>query len=443
IKVYFKEKPGLSVWQYGLAFTPILPKHYWEPIVQSAKAAGMDIESVQAALFSHEPDGAPTAGGFVFKRWEPGAFYENESVANWYRSGIKVEEYVSGAYREYNPDDSTYDVSYYGEPVGEKSLEFEYGPHVDSTVFSIYSDQDAAILALTKGEVDYVFNSSGLNKGFQDRIKAASDLTIVSNSANSVRYLGFNTRKAPMDNLAFRQAVATVIDKEFVTDTILQGAALPAYSMVPPGNSLWHNPDVPKLGKGLDRSERITKAVEMLKAAGFTYEVEPQLSEDGLYVEVPAQGLRMPDGKLVPPLTILATSAGYDPLRATFGVWTERWLTDIGIPAKTQMTGFNNLVGNLFSPTAPQDLDMWIMGWSLRLYPDYLYDYFNSGNDQNGSGLNWGGYSNPTFDQLSEDLLSEDTAEGARSKIFELQDLIAEELPYVVLFSPPISEAYR
>ncbi|MCI0439106.1 MAG: ABC transporter substrate-binding protein, partial [Chloroflexi bacterium] len=52
VKVYFNQMPGLSVWQYGLAFTPILPRHYWAPIVASAKQAGTDIESMKAALFS-------------------------------------------------------------------------------------------------------------------------------------------------------------------------------------------------------------------------------------------------------------------------------------------------------------------------------------------------------------------------------------------------------
>ena len=39
-----------------------------------------------------------------------------------------------------------------------------------------------------------------------------------------------------MDNKEFRQAVATLIDKEFLVDTVLQGVAIPVYTMVPEGN---------------------------------------------------------------------------------------------------------------------------------------------------------------------------------------------------------------
>ena len=79
-----------------------------------------------------------------------------------------------------------------------------------------------------------------------------------------------------MDNKAFRQAVATLIDKEFLTSTVLQGVAIPVYAMVPSGNAAWYNSEVPQIGKGLTRAERVAQAVAMLKEAGFTWEVETQ-----------------------------------------------------------------------------------------------------------------------------------------------------------------------
>ena len=58
-------------------------------------------------------------------------------------------------------------------PPATRTLEYEVGPHVDAEIFSIYGNQDAAILALTSGDIDYVFNPLGLEKGFQDRIRSA------------------------------------------------------------------------------------------------------------------------------------------------------------------------------------------------------------------------------------------------------------------------------
>ena len=256
--------------------------------------------------------------------------------------------------------------------------------------------------------------------------------------------MGFNVRKPPMDIKEFRQAVATVIDKEFVARTVLQDAAIPVYAMVPEGNGFWHNPDVPKFGEGLSRGERIAQAVELLKNAGFTYEEEPEISEDGNFVSKQGKGLKMPDGSPVPEMTLLAPSAGYDPMRSTFAIWVDRWLNDIGIPVRAHLTGFNVIVDELFSDDVAEDLDMWILGWALAIFPDYLENFFHSRHSPEISGgYNWGGYANNRFDDLALGLLSETTIDGARDKAFQLQEFLADELPYVPLFTTPKLDAYR
>ena len=452
VKIFFKatdadgnpQNPGLSVWQFGIAFAPILAKHYWEPIVEEAKQAADDVVGQQEALFAHVSESEPSAGGYTFAKWEPGAFFENAGDDNWFRKGIMVVEYEGGGYQEIDPS-GNFDVTYYGDATGTKTLEFEIGPNVDSAIFSIYGNKDSAILALANGDIDYIFNPLGLEKGHQDIVNATPDLDVLSNPSNGVRYLGFNVRKAPMNITAFRQAIAAVIDKEFVTGTILQGTAIPVYAMVPSGNGFWNNSNVVSLGRGLSRADRIELAVGLLKDAGFTYETEPKVSDDGNFVEVQGEGLRMPDGTLVPTLELMAPSAGYDPMRSTFAIWIERWLNDVGIPAKAKLTGLNVIVGKLFSDTVAEDLDMWILGWNLTLYPDYLEAFFNFRHapENEEGGLNWGGYNNATFNDLSFALLTESDLNAARDVVFELQEFLAEDLPYVTLFTTPILDTYR
>ncbi len=450
LKVFFKtmdeegnpQTPGLSVWQFGLGFMPVLAEHYWAPVVEEAKGAG-EQEQQHEALFAHVPDGEPTLGGFAFSKWEPGAFFENDTVDNYYDQGTVITQYENGAYTVSN-ESTGLDATYFGDATGDKVLEYTVGPHVESEIFSIYGNQDAAILALSNGDIDYVFNPLGLEKGFLDRVRNTPDLSIATNSNNGVRYMGFNVRKPPMDIREFRQAVATVIDKEFVARTVLQDAAIPVYAMVPEGNGFWHNPNVPKFGEGLSRGERIAQAVELLKSAGFTYEEEPEISEDGNFVSKQGRGLKMPDGSPVPEMTLLAPSAGYDPMRSTFAIWVDRWLNDIGIPVRAHLTGFNVIVDALFSDDVAEDLDMWILGWGLSIFPDYLENFFHSRHSPEiGDGYNWGGYANNQFDDLAIGLLSETTIDGARDKAFQLQEFLAEDLPYVPLFTTPKLDAYR
>ena len=87
----------------------------------------------------------------------------------------------------------------YGEPGGETVLEYVEGPYAQSTIYSIYGSQDAAVLALKKGDIDFMLNPLGLSKGLQEQLTGEDGLTTIENASNGVRYLGFNIRRAPMD----------------------------------------------------------------------------------------------------------------------------------------------------------------------------------------------------------------------------------------------------
>ena len=436
LKIYFKQKPGLARWQFGLAFMPIFSKAYWEPVVAEAMQAG-EIVDQQKALYAHAAGDEPTAGGYGFEKWERGAFAEKIRNPDYYFADMVVTQYASGAYFEAKP--GGHEFGAFGETTGDKSLEYTVGPYADSAIYSIYGSQDATVLALKKGDIDFMLNPLGLSRGLQEQLQGEDGLSVIENQSTGVRYLGFNFRKPPMDNKAFRQAVATLIDKEFLTETVLQGVAIPMYTMVPEGNGAWYNPDVPLIGKGMSRAERVASVVELLKSAGFTWETEPRISEDGRFVEQPGEGLKMPNGEPVPAMNLLAPSPGYDPLRSTFAIWIERWLNEVGIPVHADLTGFNLIVDKVFDR---QDFDMWILGWRLSLYPDYLEAFFHSRNSEL-EGHNPGGYDNPEFDRLADQLLAESDVEAARQQVFEMQAFLADDLPYVTLFDTPLVEAYR
>jgi ABC-type transport system substrate-binding protein len=243
-----------------------------------------------------------------------------------------------------------------------------------------------------------------------------------------------------MNDCAFRQAIAVLIDKEFVTRTILQGVAFPLYSFVPEANEAWFFDEVLKLGQGLDREQRTNLAVAILEQAGYTWEgdVKPAWDADNRQV-TPGGRLIMPDGTRVPPLTMLAPSPGYDPLRSTFAIWIETWANEFGIPLRAQLQGFNVIVPKIFTE---QNFDMYILGWSLSIFPDYVRDFFHT-EQAVTDGNNAGGYSNPEFDAAADELLTCTEVEACKEIADKLQLILSEELPYVVLFDTGIIETYR
>ncbi|MBN1147132.1 MAG: ABC transporter substrate-binding protein [Anaerolineales bacterium] len=445
VKIFYHTKPGLARHEYGTLNAPILSKAYWEPFVAEAMApitalgdspSAEDLVAAQAEaadiLFAVVPDGEPLAGAFTLTKWEAGAFLENASRgADYFENGTVVEQWANGAYK-------AGDVVI-GTPEGDPETTYEMGPFQD-VVYTIYGSQDAAILAIKNGEVDTMISSLGLQRGLANQLKTDPNLTVVENSVNGFRYISFNTRRAPMNDCAFRQAMAVLIDKEFVTGTILQGVAFSQYSFVAPANEAWYNPTIPELGKGLTREQRTNLARAILEQAGFTWEggQAPTWDADNLSV-TQAGRLIMPDGTPVPPLTMPAPSPGYDPLRSTFAVWIETWANEFGIPLKAQLAGFNVIVPIIFTE---QNFDIYMLGWSLGIFPSSLRDFFHT--DQAvADGNNAGGYSNPEFDEFSQQLLACGTFEECKKLADELQVILATELPYVVLFDTGIIEAYR
>jgi ABC-type transport system substrate-binding protein len=308
----------------------------------------------------------------------------------------------------------------------------------------VYSDQNAALLALQKGDVDYVLNPSGLSKGLADQVKNDPNLNVIQNPSLGFRFLAFNTRRAPMGDVAFRQAFATLIDKEFVTQSILQGVAYPVNSFVPVSNTAWYYNDVTKWGyktdgTGMTREERVNTAINILTKAGYTWQggKKPTWDKDNGQV-VPGGALIMPNGKPVPTLELMAPSESSDPMRSTFSLWIQTWADEMGIPVKAKLTGFNVIIPKVFSE---QDFDIFMLGSSAGIFPSYLRDFWHSDQAVPG-GNNAGGYTSQEFDTLSDQLLTCESYDTCRDIANQIQKLVANDVPWIALFDTGIYEAY-
>lgn len=452
LKYTWKKAPGLAKWEWGAAQGAVMSEAYWAPVVADAKKAlaGVDknnkdayakaLNDARTNLLNHSPNNEPLVGSFTFVKWEKGAFAENKAYADsWFRDMQKTV-FKNGAYTETK---GSYSYKQ-GDPTGDKLVDYKQGPTMTSAVFTIYGTQDAAVLALKKGEIDYMLNSLGLSRGLMDQVQGQKGIDVVTNPTNGFRYMAFNVRKPPMSDIAFRQAMAYMIDKEFITKTILQNVAFPVYTEVAEANAFWFNPDVPKIGKGMTSEQRLAKAIEVLEKAGYKWEggKKPTWDKDGVRV-VPGGRLIMPDGKPVPNLTLIAPSAGYDPLRSTFGIWIERYANDLGVPLKAELIGFNDIITRVYSdPDYDKKLDMYILGWTLDIFPTGLTTFHHSRFAGPGDN-NAGGYNNPEYDKLADQLFECQDAKECQKVAFKLQDMLATELPYIVLFDTGIIETYR
>jgi len=462
------QTPGLAIWQYGVTQAPVFAEHFWAPQIKELGDCdeGDDacFNNRRDALHALSADAEPITGPMLFLNQQEGSFVAFERNQDSYIAGSSLTEYADGTVEEIIQG-KTYTWLAGTETGSRAKVDLEIDRPIDQadTIFNIYSSQEAAVLALRDGEVDYYWSPLGLSAGLRDQLEGDPDITTIENQPRGFRYLGFNFDREPFNDCALRQAVALLIDRDHIATSVLQGAVVPAYALVPEGNDYWFNPDVERIGAGLTREARINRVVELLTEAGYTWDTPPSWDSVNRRV-VAGEGLHKPDGtpitqreRLTPdgatetintPFELISTSNGYDPLRATTALLIERWLEDAGIPTKANLLGFSAIFGRILGgktedgSRALRDFDMWIFGAPTNPYPDFLVSFFNEENAGPG-GSNPSGFVNPEYEALASRFQQATELEEARRLAFEMQAILARELPYISLFSVPVVEAYR
>ncbi|MFN8636166.1 MAG: ABC transporter substrate-binding protein [Chloroflexota bacterium] len=149
--------------------------------------------------------------------------------------------------------------------VGNESY-FKPGlPYLDELVFRIIPQATTATLAFEAGEVDYLISVPGPDMA---RLKAMTGVTIASTSAgsggsNCQDTLVYNLRKAPLNVVGVRQALAYAIDRQRILDEVKFGQGRVAISPISSALAWAHNPNVPTYA--FDPA----KARELLDQAGY------------------------------------------------------------------------------------------------------------------------------------------------------------------------------
>jgi peptide/nickel transport system substrate-binding protein len=502
VRVEFSEAPGLAIWNNGVGFASFVPSHFWQEHVEAARAAAETATAsitpesattaiVDAAAGDDDPEndvaaadvtqemidqyiadaGAqealtvlysvsgvnePSAGSVIVDQWETGAFAATVANSDYFDSGTENTLYSDGSFRIANAERGEDNV-YGGEGSGDVVAQYIEGPFVSEILWVEHGTKDAAYEKLAGGELDYVFDPTGLTSGLRNELATNPDLAFSVNQTEGFRFMSFNMRKAPMSDLAFRQATATVINKELIADTVLAGSVFPGYTIVHPDLTLHYNEDVEKAGWAdgapLEQGARFDTAIQILKDAGYTWTTEPVVvrDADGNFLEInpKGEGLTMPNGEAVPELTILTPGPGYDPFRATFSIYIESWMQEIGIPVTAEPTDFNAIIDATFPPQTPETAlawDMFVLGWGggdPSLPGTSTRAFFHSDQDSvTGGGFNVPGYASEEFDTTANAFDAATTIEEASELTKEMDAILARDLPYVVLFRTPIIEAY-
>ena len=294
-------------------------------------------------------------------------------------------------------------------------------PKVRELVLPIVRDASVTFTALKAGEIDATVRS--LSPELVAEFEKAGGIKVVRGAGYASTLLQYNVDHPILREVKLRQAIANAINTRLMVRLLLLG-----YGVV--GSPGYIHPDSPFYNPEVTFTASKAKAVQLLNEGG--------------YVDRDRDGIRdAPDGTAL--RFTLLTLAG-NPVRIRAADLIRTWLRDVGIDARVVVQEDASIIAAVwpdFDVCKGRKFDMAVFGWSAPVMnrTTNLRDLFHS--DCRFGTLNIGGYRNPVLDQLGGDLAT--TVDVAKQKkiLFDLQKVIALDVPVHVLFYQDGIYAYR
>jgi peptide/nickel transport system substrate-binding protein len=277
-------------------------------------------------------------------------------------------------------------------------------PNISRYTIEIVPDSDIAYQKMKSGETDTgVITPENLEEARQ-----LDNVTVYEwwPAAASWSYIGLNMREGfPTNDINVRHAINYAIDKELLTDEIMLGQAKRLCSVYP--ETAWvYTPDVECYDYDPD------KAIEAFAEAGYTFENGQMLDENGEQLTLS-----------------LIYGPNTNKVRELIAVTVQDYLAEIGINVEVQGLEWSSFLEATDSDNP--EWDMFIGGWRATVEPHIMYTIWA---EENIPSLNAVAYVNKDVEALFEEAGKTYDTEFRQGKYTEIQQIIAEEAPYVFLF---------
>jgi len=294
----------------------------------------------------------------------------------------------TGAYRfaEWEPNQRV---------VVEKNPDYWDGaPPLDAVLFRPITDANTRIAEMRSGGLDVMVE---VPPDALAQFRDDDSFTVYEQAGPHLWFLILNTREAPFDSKLVRQAANYAVDKQAITENILQGTAEVAAGPTPPAFAWAHNEDLEPYPHDPERAR------ELLAEAGY-------------------------DGETV---TFYVTEGGsgmLDPV--AMGTAIQADLEEVGMDVEIETYEWNTFLGEV-NPGLEGKADMAEMAWMTN-DPDTLpYLALRSAAMPDQGGFNSGYYSNEEVDRLLEEARAA-TDQSRRAELYkQMQEIVYEDAPWV------------
>lgn len=275
---------------------------------------------------------------------------------------------------------------------------FRGRPRVDFIRQNIVPEPSVRAIALETGEAD----SATWPLLVEDSLRLRDEgYTVYATLANSVKHFPLNNQVPQLSDKRVRQAMMMAIDRQRIIDDLWNGAAEVAHSNLTPAAAFYYKADV----KQYPFDPEAAKA--LLDEAGWA---------------VGSDGVREKDGVR---LSFTCTTITGDQARRPIAELTQQFLAEIGVEMQLQEAPVAAILEGLRNGTMESSIFNWTYGSALD--PDAAVTLRSDGAN------NFSSFRNERVDELLDMGLREPNPEVRREYYNEIQDIVAEEVPFLFL----------
>jgi peptide/nickel transport system substrate-binding protein len=297
---------------------------------------------------------------------------------------------------------------------------FAGAPAVGELVVVKFADDAGALAALRGGEVDMIIRPIPPEQ--IELLNAMENLDVIQGPQYTTQMITYDMERAPFDNADVRRAMSLAINRQDLVDTVYLGAATV-------GSNGWIHPASPLFNPAVETVYDVAQAQQILDAAGI-------VDSDG-------DSIRELDGA---PLSFEFILNSADSLRLRIAELASAMLAEIGIEAQVtavEQATWEAAVWPEFDVTKGRNYDMAMWGWSAPVQADPVRMGTLVHSDPAFGSLNLTGYKNPEADALAEAIATEMDPAKSAELIGQLQVIIANDLPFIMLLYPDGAYAYN
>jgi peptide/nickel transport system substrate-binding protein len=393
-----------------LADWPIVPKHVWQPLWERGAEAAVN----GAYTVNTKPEDIVGAGPFLVESYKPG---EEMTLKR-------------------NPN-------YWG--VDEKGNKL---PYLDRIIAKNYADTNARLAGFLAGQFDVyqpltIDEVQGVRQAITaGRLDGELKVNITQTSVTSTIFCNFQNTDAFKAQLCrnpkFRRALSHLVDRETILKVGMGGLGKALYGPISSGNTKWYSGDAAFVEGKSKFSFDPAKAAQLLREMGFT-----QKNAQGFLVDGRGRTIKMN-------ALVVSTEA----LQKVAAPIVIEDMKKVGIDASFTVADNGSVINPAlrnFNPDGSRNFDLSFTDFGGVFDPPTRRNLYNLNGVAHIWNLNRAGQATPDRPESFEILLDKLVSQGlstldaaGRKKVYDqFQQVAAENLPLVYLYTRGLHIAYK